>query len=179
MQGSDSPSSLSNSLLPSDAVLKPNATIEEKLYLLSVLVPKAENAKNRVADLHAKTLATIASCAPLAAQIKEVNKYAHLFFSQMTPQLAVRALKATSLQRRQMCQNWDLSISHHVLTPFSGRFGISSLLSDASVRIHPLTPTPINRLFTIFRHSFLNRPSIKWSLLSLATNQRYCNYLVV
>jgi hypothetical protein len=93
MQSSDhgSPSSSLPASIPNDIVLRPNATAEEKLQLLALLVPKAENAKNRVADLHAKTAANVDKCLKFAAQIKEVHNYAQLFFTQMNPQLMVRA----------------------------------------------------------------------------------------
>ena len=91
MQPPEQPSSSISSSVSGELVLKPNATVEEKLALLAVLVPKAENAKNRVADLHAKTLATIDLGNQLAGKILEVNGYAHLFFQGMNPQLVVRA----------------------------------------------------------------------------------------
>ena len=93
MQSSDhgSPSSSLPASIPNDIVLRPNATSDEKLQLLALLVPKAENARNRVADLHAKTSANLDKCLKFAAQIKEVHVYAQLFFTQMNPQLVVRA----------------------------------------------------------------------------------------
>ena len=87
----DQPSSSISSSVSTDLVLKPNATIEEKLALLAVLVPKAENAKNRVADLHSKIVATIEQGDALAHKMGEVNGYAQLFFQGMNPQLVVRA----------------------------------------------------------------------------------------
>lgn len=91
MQSGNGTTSSPSSIPIGEIVLKPNSTTEEKLNALSILVPKAENAKNRIVDLHGKTVANIESSLSYIEKIKRLHSYADTFFGTFRSQITVRA----------------------------------------------------------------------------------------
>lgn len=89
-----SPSTSSPPGPPHDGGFKQNATLEEKLQHLAALVPKAENAKNRVSDIHVKATESIGKCNKFSMSLRNVYSYAQQFYAGMNPQFDVRCLPA-------------------------------------------------------------------------------------